>query len=454
MSSRSRAARRPRTILSLRVHASSIPLRSLDLAEKFFWLLDHVSCMNFVVFAELDCLVPLADLQAALTALQATQPLLNCMIAPARDGQLGFMRRHAPLPLRVADVADSEWSTEVTAELAVPFPDESCPLARAICLTRLGSGTSVLGLTFHHAIADARSAMTLLRALLRAALTGERIDLAARRVPAAMHSLFAAEHDWHRRPEDVSAIVRVKSQDAGRHGRPAPLPWLDHAQTARIPRFWRVVLGSATTTALLQQCRLRSCTLQGALGAAQLLAERELLDGEDEVTLSLTQPADLRPYLTRMPDPNGLGMYVTLLSASYAVHPGTDFWHLALQIRGDIRAQLARGDGHVLFAEMQTATVPPNRAGVAAFRKAMLTTAPGSVVSNIGDIAPVEGKLPVNSLSFILSPVPYQAVFTAVNSYGGRLFVNINYDAAKLAHHSARHLADRMQALLLQYAAE
>lgn len=433
---------------------AATPLRSLDLAEKFFWLLDHVSCMNFVVFAELDCLVPLTALQAALADLQAAQPLLNCMIASDRNGQLVFMRRSAPLPLRVADVADGEWPTEVAAELAVPFPDESCPLARAIYLTRIGSGTSVLGLTFHHAIADARSAMTVLRALLRVAWAGERIDLPAYAVPPPMHSLFAAEHDWHRRPDDVSAIVRLKSQDARRYGRPAPLPWLDPEQAARIPRFLRIVLDSATTKDLLQQCRLKCCTLQGALGAAQLLAERELLDGEDEVTLSLTQPVDLRPHLASAPDPNGLGMYVTLLSASYAVHPGASFWNLAAQIRGDIRTQLTRGDGQVLFAEMQTATVLPSRAGMAAFRKAMLTTAPGSVVSNIGTVAAVESKLPVTSLSFVLCPVPYQAVFTAVSSYGGRLFVNVNYDAAKMAHHSARHLADRMQALLMTHAAE
>jgi hypothetical protein len=40
--------------------------RALDPAERFFWRSDRVSCMNFVVFAELDGVVDAGALRAAL----------------------------------------------------------------------------------------------------------------------------------------------------------------------------------------------------------------------------------------------------------------------------------------------------------------------------------------------------------------------------------------------------
>ena len=61
--------------------------RPLDAGEKFFWLLDHVSCMNFVVFAELDGQLQAPELQAALARVQQRHPLLNCTIRTDASGQ-------------------------------------------------------------------------------------------------------------------------------------------------------------------------------------------------------------------------------------------------------------------------------------------------------------------------------------------------------------------------------
>lgn len=55
--------------------------RPLDPGERFFWLANRVSCMNFVVFAELEGGVDASRLRAALDRAQRIHPLLLAAVA-------------------------------------------------------------------------------------------------------------------------------------------------------------------------------------------------------------------------------------------------------------------------------------------------------------------------------------------------------------------------------------
>lgn len=424
--------------------------RTLDAGEKFFWMLDQVSCMNFVVFAELECQLPPATLQAALGELQRRHPLLNCGIRVRDAGHVAFYRTEpTPIRLSVQPVAADSWQEPLQAQLAQPFAAEEHPLARALYLPRSDAPGSIVGLVYHHAIADGRSGTALLREWLQQALTGVGSAEPAHAEPPPMHELFPPQFDWQRHPDKAAAIYGDMKLDIKRYGKPADLPWLQQQHSGRQPRFCRIELSPQQTSALLQQCRAHDTTLHGALGAAQLLAKRTLLADDGAQTLTLSHPADMRPYLAQSVPDDGLGLYITMLSSSYQVAGDSDFWQLAQQVVGDIRKQLQRGDGHLLYTLLRTQQVPPDAAGLAGFGQQMLASPKGSMISNIGRVADVGTDLPVSSISFALCPMPYQALFTAASSYGGKLILNINYDAAKLAPGVATRLAQQIRAELL-----
>lgn len=424
--------------------------RPLDAGEKFFWMLDQVSCMNFVVFAELECQLQPAALQTSLAELQRRHPLLNCGIRVRDDGQVAFYRASpAPIGLSVAGIGADNWQEPLQAQLAQPFGADEHPLARALYLPRSDAPGSIVGLVYHHAIADGRSGTALLRELLQQILGSGNGDAEAHDEPPPMHELFPPQFDWQRHPDKAMAIYGDMKLDIKRYGKPADLPWLQQQHSERQPRFCRIEFDPQQTAMLLQQCREHGTTLHGALGAAQLLAKRTLLAGDGAQTLTLSHPADMRPYLAQSVPDDGLGLYITMLSSSYQVAGDSDFWQLARQVVGDIRQQLQRGDGHLLYTLLRTQQVPPDAAGLAGFGQQMLASPKGSMISNIGRVADVGADLPVSSISFALCPMPYQALFTAASSYGGKLILNINYDAAKLAPDVATRLAQQIRAELL-----
>lgn len=428
--------------------------RPLDAGEKFFWLLDRVSCMNFVVFAELECNVEAAALQAALARVQLRHPLLNCTITADDSGQMAFCPAEpAPITLQVTETDSSNWQQPLQAQLAQPFADTEHPLLRALYLPRSDAKTSIFALTYHHSIADGRSGTALLREILCDVLAGKPAPAEAHAEPAPMHALFPDEFDWPRHPEKMLGIYGEMKSDIKRFGKPADLPWLQQQQPTRDPRFIRIELDAPQAAALQQRCREQQTTLHGALGAAQLLAKRQALEADDALTMTLSHPVDMRPYLVEPVPEDGLGLYITMLSASYPVATDGDFWELARNVVGDIRRQLKRGDGHLLFTLLRTQAVQPTTEGLAAFGSTMLASPKGSMISNIGRVAEVDQGLPIRSISFALCPMPYQALFTAASSYNGRLILNINYDAAKLAPELAEKLTGQMRNLLLQYSA-
>lgn len=427
--------------------------RPLDAGEKFFWLLDHVSCMNFVVFAELDGQLQAPELQAALARVQQRHPLLNCTIRTDASGQLAFCPAEpAKISLHVSTVTAETWQQPLQAQLAQPFTSEEHPLLRALYLPRNDADACIVALCYHHSIADGRSGTALLREILIDALTGQTTEAAAHAEPAPMHALFPEAFDWPRHPEKMMDIYGEMKNDIKRHGKPADLPWLEQQQTAREPRFIRVELDQQQATALQQRCREQHTTIHGALGAAQLLAKRQALAMGGTAAMTLSHPVDMRPYLSEPVPEDGLGLYITMLSANYPVDADGDFWALARDVVGDIRRQLQRGDGHLLFTLLRTQAVQPTSEGLQAFGNIMLASPKGSMISNIGRVSPLPQAPQVRSISFALCPMPYQALFTAASSYNGRLLLNINYDAAKLAPAMATQLADAIRQYLLQAA--
>ncbi|HYW33695.1 MAG TPA: condensation domain-containing protein [Candidatus Bathyarchaeia archaeon] len=402
--------------------------RKLDPAEYFFWLADRVSCRNFAMFAELAGELDPEAVAAALRRAQHRHPALRRRFAVARSEVWLEPTGDAPIGLRCVAAADADWRPLIERELATPFaPEDAAPMR---CLYAVLPGepkAALLALTFHHSVADGRSAAALLSRLLAEAISGddpgadreaefpplhEGFPIVHRLDSPSLEGMGAARRD--RQGDEQERLARLKC-------RLAPV----------IPRIEAVALPPDATQRLLSACRREATTMQGALGAAQLLATREILGTAAPGALLLAHALDMRPYLEPAVPGDCLGLYSSILSASYELGEESSFWDLARQIGGGLRRQIARGEAYYCYslARLFYALQPP--AGLAT----------GSLLTNIGAIAPVPGGDIVRTISFALAPMPNQLSVCSASSYAGRLLANLNFDGAVTPPREAACLA-------------
>jgi NRPS condensation-like uncharacterized protein len=212
----------------------------------------------------------------------------------------------------------------------------------------------------------------------------------------------------------------------------------------------------AEAEGLVRNARAGQATVNGVIGAAQLIALRELFADDEERVLGLTCAADLRPYLAEPIGAETPGFYVTLVTSIQRVGTGAALWPLAQRLTVAIRQQLAGGAGHLFYDFMPPVDqIPANDEGVASFNELMLRGVQTSLLSNAGRL-PALPELPgltVEARSFALSPTTTQPVFTAVTTHACGMTVNINYNAAQLSDDDAQAVAASMQRLLREAAA-
>lgn len=418
--------------------------RPLDPAEAFFFLLDQLSGMNFVVFAERAGALDAARVRRALAAVQAEDPLLRARIVRT-DTALRFAAADAAVPLQVIDTSAAGWLACIEAELARPFAHEAGPLARGLLLQ--WPGRCVLALTFHHCIGDGRSGSELLRRVLTRVAADDFAAAPAAALPP-LHAVLPPQFDWEAQPQTAEQVYAALMADYRRHGKPAPLPWLAPQAPQRTPRVLRRSLSADALQRLQQAGRAQGASVHGALCAAQLLATHRLLGAAAAVPLFLSCPADLRAHLAPAQPVAPTALLVTMLAASFAVGGDTGLWSLAREVTAHTRMQLARGDGHLFFCLYGVDGALADAAGLARFNKMVMATPHGSCVSNVGPVPAVAADPAVEAISFALCPMPYQSVFTSVTTYAGRLLLNVAYDAGKQDHATAQACADGLVELL------
>jgi hypothetical protein len=415
--------------------------RPLDPAERFFWLADGVSSLNFAVFAEVDGAIEARALRAALDRAQAAQPLLAVRIATPGGVPCFATDDGARIPLVERPASDGDWQAQIERELGTPFDPGVAPLARCACLVLGGGLRSVVVLTFHHAIADGRSGALLLRRVLAEALSLPAPPSCEHAACPPLHALFPPAFRWDEHAEAAEAVYEQQMALLARDGPVPPLPWLKGGPATARPRFERIAVERDATGQLLQRCRDQGTTLHGALGAAQLFALWRLWGTDRPRTLLLSHPVDLRVRLDRAVPPDYLGLYVSVLASPHRLGADTDFWALAREITDDLRAQLARGEAHLFYALQNLDEVPAGEAGVAWFGKRLRTMLPNVSLSNIGPVEAIDGGGRVRSIAFALCPMPFQLAFCAASTYAGRLLINLTYDAAKLPPQDAAAFA-------------
>ena len=429
--------------------------RPLDPAEAFFFMSDRVSCMNFVFFAERSGHLDPERIRAALALIQDENPLLRARIGWTADRGLCFEPAPGePIGLECRKVDADAWKAWIERELSQPFAAGVAPLIRCLYLEMSSPERSVLALVFHHSVADGRSGSELLRRLL----DGIAAPRSARAVASApplppMHQVFPAQFRWAGQPDAAKRVKDRLMADYKRHGALTPLPWLSSSAPTRIPRFIRLGFAPDVTRRLLALSRRHGTSVHGAICAAQLLAQFRLRRGNDPATLLLSCPIDMRPLLEPAQPVTPTALCTSLISAAFVVDSNTDLWTLARDVVTQTRLQLARGEGHIFFGlyGLDGTPVAPDR--MPRFTKAILSSWPNTMVSNIGKVATVDSDPAAEAISFALCPMPYQTLFNAASTYNDRMILNLGYDAGKLSEETAAGLAEEMRYALHEAAA-
>jgi NRPS condensation-like uncharacterized protein len=426
--------------------------RALGPTESIYYLLDKLYCLNFVVYAQIEGPFDTARLAGALRAVQAEHPLLRARVALAA-GRPWFkpvaVDTH-PIPIESGGLRD--WRQRIEAQLERPFVD-AAPLARLLVF---GSGArkSVVAMVFHHAIADGRSGADVLIDVLRRA-GGEELPLNPRPAQPSAQAL-----DLVRLGGRVGASIRTlgfwlqQGRSALKLAR--QLPGYDTA--VRAERNIRVVafdLPKAKARKLLAACRAHGVTMQGALGAAQLLAVNDEFGSAQSRNLGLNSLADLRGLLGGNLTQQDLGLYIATVTTVHAIAAEPDFWAVAADVRNQLKAVLDSGDANLIHTiHREGALYPANEVGARMVQGLVALAPSASMLTNVGRFEPVTlaHGATLRALGFLVSPPAQHPICVTVSSLGEGMHLNLLYDQCKIDAAQARRMADAMAARLVQAA--
>jgi hypothetical protein len=417
--------------------------RALGSTENIYYLLDKLYCLNFVVFAEIDGAFDTARLGDALRAVQAEHPLLRARVALAQ-GRLWFKSIEAeehPIPLEVGALRN--WRIKLAAHLDKPFAGEA-PLARFLWFG--GARRCAAAMVFHHAIADGRSGADVFLEVLRRA-GGEDLPFSYRPARVSAQDLDLVKlKGWV--GGSIKKLGYWLSQGRSALKFAQQLPGYD--MTARAERAIEVLNMSilpAKARALLAACRAHATTMQGALGAALLLALNSEFGSAHARHLGLNSLADLRGVLSGGLTHQDLGLYIATVTTVHEIPAKPDFWSLAADIAHQVRAALSSGDANLVHSiHSEQALYPPNVIGARMVQALVGLAPPSSMLTNVGRFDPVvlQNGARMRSLAFLVSPPAHQPVCVTVASFAEGMYLNLLYDRHKIAIEQARRIADSM----------
>lgn len=430
--------------------------RRLGRTETIYWLLDQLYCLNFVVFAELEGTLNEHDLQVALNIAQQENPVLRSQITIDDAGQPCFKpisAEECPLMLQTRGLRN--WRRSIEAELVTPFVRNNAPLARLVWFQGAGK-KSVVAMIFHHSIADGKSGAHVLLDVLRRATSRDRdIHLKAAHPSAQQLDLITDKGLAAGKLREIKFWLD-KGKDVLKFAE--QLPGYDmQPRDARKIKSLPFTIPAKTNATLLAECRDRSTTIHGALGAALLFAINEEFKDTKTRCLGLNSLADLRNVQKGDLSEQDLGLYIATLTTVHRLDKKPDFWNLAREIPNHLKSVMNSGNANLIngiYTEMPLFT--SDIKGARRVQKIVALAPPSSMLTNIGRIKeiPLGETLRIRSLAFAVSPPAQQPLCVTAASYGGQMYLNVLYDQLKLKDDQVRRIAENMMARLLQEAYE
>ena len=408
--------------------------RPLDVAGRYFAVLDQLWPANVVCVAELDTVLPPEEVDAAWQRLCSVTPIARARVADS-DVQPFLMDE----PGAGSDflMGAGSLASLVAEELCVRFDLATGPLVR--CRYVVADGASALLVTAHHAVLDARGGYVLLQ-LLASALTGTGPPDSPR-LPPGLQDRIRPGLRW---PQDRSValeLLREMTEHRRAAGKVDEVPGLAGEADERRLHVSLHRLDEAETSALFARTKAVGASAHGMVAAAWLQATHDLFaDGRPAHHVSLTTPADMRARLDPPVPPEVPGMFASLISTSHVVgEAGLDA--VANEVSTHVQAAVDRGEGELFYALARPG--PLDGRGAAHLRSALAATPQSVAVSNTGRLA--EGADPgwVRSVWFSFAPTPNQLVFVSATTYRGQLAMAACVDHARVPMDLAERLATR-----------
>jgi len=257
-----------------------------------------------------------------------------------------------PAPAAGGDAAASL----AEAELALGVGKAEQPLWRVTLQTRAAPGSHLLAMTFHHALADARSSASLAAELLAgcSSLAAGRPLPAAEPLPllppieqciprSAAAPAGSEPGSGGGEAATATGESRAAAGTSAAEAATACWPYQGHAPLAeRRTRLLQLPLPDGLWPILRRRCRAEGTTVQGAAMAALLCAAARSCGVADAGILPLASAVDLRRLAEPPPGAEHCGCYVTMLGTRHALADSRPFWELARECRQSLRQRLAR----------------------------------------------------------------------------------------------------------------
>jgi hypothetical protein len=428
-------------------------VRTLGEAERFFWLYDQVNCMNFAVYAELDKTISIERLERSLNELVLETPALQVKVE-TEGNRLYFVEENGS-PLQVEPIqSGKEWKKTVLAEMSRPFLLCSWPMIRCLLL-ETADNKMITVVIFQHTVVDGRSGINFTKKLLRRALGEVSHCPTQNALLPAMESLFPDKQRGIGGKLRGNLFRLLEGFEWKKQGKPEQLPgYQTDIEPEREPCSFPLILEEELLTQLLAKAREEKTTLHGLIGAAQLLALREEFGDSESHAMTLTSLADMRDSLTQPVSAEVVALQITFLVTTHRVDEQASIWKLARDVRQQLRQKLIKGDGYHFWNSFPPPLfVPPNKKGANRLLKmTRLISPPSTLISNVGDVSDTKSELlsGVRSLSFLVCPSSITPINSTVNGWNGRLFINMNYDALKMAPARIERIAQAMQGYIVK----
>ncbi|WP_067814240.1 phthiocerol/phthiodiolone dimycocerosyl transferase family protein [Nocardia inohanensis] len=466
--------------------------RPLSPSERWYHVCDRLSPLNVVARVRLHGDLPEHTLRTAAQALTAEHPLLRVSIVSAADGTAPAFVPAADPHLPIAIVDDTTWERRVDeVELNTALDSEIRPLARITDVrTRTGDGgeTHDLLLTVSHVIADATTALTLLRRLIELAAAvpgqlghaspGSDSNVAGGDLPAAAtwNRPDPGTRDAGAAPEARGARSALPAPDAmlptmfrgapgvltalgsglvdqiaGAALRPRRLP-AQRAVTAteRHSRLVHRELAADTLAALLARCAAEEVTVHGALTAAMAQAYGNVAAAGESGRVTIGAPMNFRDDLRPPVSSDEVGAYVATVPSTPRFGPAADFWPVARSVNRQLRRR-KRFRQHLAQIALLPAICPASPATSARAVKLVDTRGNGNIcLSNIGryDFPDRVGEWRFSGAQFVAGISISGNFVASVNTSHDALHWNFTYIETAVAAERAERLADESLAVL------
>jgi hypothetical protein len=407
------------------------------------FILATTSCVTGALTKEL--------IQQALDLIQLRHPRLNARI-------VGFPHRLrfksggvSSLPLRVVRIRQpSEWQNVLEEELNTKLESDRWLLRATLIHINDEPNTHYLITTIHHAIADGASSVQLHSEILsycQSIAAGKQVVANHLPILPAIHRLFPKPFKGLRGGaigtlfffQALWQILRHRSQHLSCEQQ-VPI----HVGRKRVIHRQ---LDAALVKKLVQACKVEQTTVQGALGAAMLLAVVEKISRNKakKTRVSCLSAVSLRPRVQPPVDDQQVSWMSSSVPSFHYIQPTSNFWDIAR----DVKQQLDDGIHHNNIFKLLLI----GEALIKLFcNPSIFSPSDFSVtLTNLGrsTIPKTYGEFELKAISYLAAPAS-TTFYAAAITFDGTMFLNFPYSVPFVSQSTIESLIDRTLFFLTQ----